>query len=110
MAGSRGARCYLWRVRRVPDRTNWLEGLGQTHGVDAVCVMGAGGAGLAAAQALKVRDPPFVVYEAGSGIGGNWRYANDSGLCSTYASLTTNVSRPTPPGTPPAVTRPSGVT
>ena len=42
--------------------------------VDAVCVIGAGGAGLAAAQALKARDVPFVVYEAGSGIGGNWRY------------------------------------
>jgi dimethylaniline monooxygenase (N-oxide forming) len=61
--------------------------------VDAVCVVGAGGAGLAAAQALKARDVPFVVYEAGSGIGGNWRYENDSGLCSAYASLTTNVSR-----------------
>jgi dimethylaniline monooxygenase (N-oxide forming) len=61
--------------------------------VDAVCVIGAGGAGLAAAQALRARDVPFVVYEAGSGIGGNWRYENDSGLCSAYASLTTNVSR-----------------
>jgi dimethylaniline monooxygenase (N-oxide forming) len=61
--------------------------------VDAVCVIGAGGAGLAAAQALKVRGVPFVVHEAGSGIGGNWRFENDSGLCSAYASLTTNVSR-----------------
>jgi dimethylaniline monooxygenase (N-oxide forming) len=61
--------------------------------VDAVCVIGAGGAGLATAQALRARDVPFVVYEAGSGIGGNWRYENDSGLCSAYASLTTNVSR-----------------
>jgi cation diffusion facilitator CzcD-associated flavoprotein CzcO len=56
-------------------------------------VVGAGGAGLAAAHALKARGVPFVVYEAGSGIGGNWRYENDSGLCSAYASLTTNVSR-----------------
>ncbi len=61
--------------------------------MDAVCVIGAGGAGLAAAQALKTRDVPFVVHEAGSGIGGNWRYENDSGLSSGYASLTTNVSR-----------------
>ena len=61
--------------------------------MNAVCVIGAGGAGLAAARALKARDLPFVVYEAGSGIGGNWRYENDSGLCSAYASLTTNVSR-----------------
>lgn len=61
--------------------------------MDPVCVIGAGSAGLAAAQALKARGLPFVVFEAGSGIGGNWRYENDSGLSSAYASLTTNVSR-----------------
>ena len=61
--------------------------------MDEVCVIGAGGAGLAAAQGLKARNVPFVVHEAGSGIGGNWRYENDSGLSSAYASLTTNVSR-----------------
>jgi glycine/D-amino acid oxidase-like deaminating enzyme len=61
--------------------------------VDSVCVIGAGGAGLAAAHALKARDLPFVVYESGSGIGGNWRYENDSGLSSAYASLIANTSR-----------------
>jgi dimethylaniline monooxygenase (N-oxide forming) len=61
--------------------------------VDSVCVIGAGGSGLAAAQALKARELPFVVHEAGSGIGGNWRYENDSGLSSGYASLIANTSR-----------------
>lgn len=61
--------------------------------MESVCVIGAGGAGLAAAQALKARGIPFVVHEAGSGLGGNWRYDNDSGRSSAYASLRTNVSR-----------------
>lgn len=61
--------------------------------MEPVCVVGAGGAGLAVAQALKARGVPFVVHEAGSGIGGNWRYDNDSGLGSAYDSLRTNVSR-----------------
>jgi len=63
------------------------------HASESVAVIGAGGAGLAAAQALKARGVPFTVLEAGSGVGGNWRYGNDSGLGSAYASLTTNVSR-----------------
>jgi dimethylaniline monooxygenase (N-oxide forming) len=33
------------------------------------------------------------VYEAGSGVGGNWRYANDSGFSSGYESLRANTSR-----------------
>jgi dimethylaniline monooxygenase (N-oxide forming) len=62
-------------------------------GEEAVCIVGAGGAGLAAAQALKARGLPFTVFEAGSGVGGNWRYENDSGRSSAYASLSANVSR-----------------
>ena len=46
-----------------------------------------------AAQALAARDIEFVVFEAGSGIGGNWRYMNDSGLASGYRSLRANTSR-----------------
>lgn len=61
--------------------------------MESVCVIGAGGAGLTVAQALNARGVPFVVHEAGSGIGGNWRYDNDSGMGSAYASLRTNVSR-----------------
>jgi dimethylaniline monooxygenase (N-oxide forming) len=58
--------------------------------VARVAVIGAGGAGLAAAQAPKARGVPFTVFEAGSGVGGNWRYDNDSGLASGYASLRSN--------------------
>ena len=45
-----------------------------------VGIVGAGGAGLAAAQAMQTRGVPYVVREAGPGLGGNWRYHNDSGL------------------------------
>ena len=58
-----------------------------------VAVIGAGSAGLAVAQALAARGLEFTVFEAGSGVGGNWRYENDSGRSSAYASLRTNVSR-----------------
>ena len=58
-----------------------------------VAVIGAGGAGLATAHALAARGVPFTVFEAGSGLGGNWRYDNDSGHGSAYQSLRTNVSR-----------------
>lgn len=60
---------------------------------ESIAVVGAGSAGLAAAQALKARGLPFTVFEAGSGVGGNWRYENDSGRSSAYASLRTNISR-----------------
>jgi len=61
--------------------------------VRRAAVVGAGGAGLAAAQALAARNVDFVVFEAGSGLGGNWRYGNDSGLSSGYQSLRANTSR-----------------
>ena len=59
-----------------------------------VGVIGAGGAGLAALRALSAaRHVSVVGYEQGSGVGGNWRYENDSGASAAYASLRTNVSR-----------------
>jgi len=58
-----------------------------------VAIIGAGSAGLAAAQALASRAVPFTVFEAGSGVGGNWRYENDSGLSSGYRSLRANTSK-----------------
>jgi flavin-binding monooxygenase-like protein len=59
----------------------------------SVSVIGAGGAGLAAMKALGARGIPFVGYEAGSDVGGTWRYENDGGSSAAYASLRTNVSR-----------------
>jgi hypothetical protein len=52
-----------------------------------VCVIGAGSSGLAACQALHTRGIPFDCFEAGSSVGGNWRYGNDNGMSSAYRSL-----------------------
>lgn len=57
---------------------------------DAV-VIGAGSTGLAVLRALGANA---VCVERGSDVGGLWRYENDNGLSSAYASLRTNVSRP----------------
>jgi thioredoxin reductase len=56
---------------------------------DEVCVIGAGGAGLAAAHALKARGIPFRVLEARGAIGGMWRH----GETHAYDSLESNTSR-----------------
>ncbi|MGH3587322.1 MAG: flavin-containing monooxygenase [Pseudonocardia sp.] len=58
-----------------------------------VCIIGAGSSGIAAAQVLDARGIPFDCYEAGSQIGGNWRYQNDNGMSSAYRSLHINTSR-----------------
>jgi flavin-binding monooxygenase-like protein len=58
-----------------------------------VCVIGAGSSGIAAAQVLQARGIEFDCYEAGSEVGGNWRYLNDNGMSSSYRSLHINTSR-----------------
>jgi dimethylaniline monooxygenase (N-oxide forming) len=60
---------------------------------DRVCVIGAGSSGMAACQVLDARGIPFDCFEKGSGVGGNWRYGNDNGMSSAYASLFINTSR-----------------
>src|ERR1700704_7125183 len=57
------------------------------------CVIGSGMSGLAAVDALTRTGCEVTCYEAGSAIGGMWRYENDSGLSAAYASLETNTSR-----------------
>src|SRR5262249_61646262 len=58
-----------------------------------VAVLGAGSSGLAALKALRERGLAVEGFERGSDVGGLWRYENDNGLSSAYASLRTNVSR-----------------
>jgi dimethylaniline monooxygenase (N-oxide forming) len=56
---------------------------------DEVCVIGAGGAGLATAHALQSCGIPFRVLEARDGIGGMWRH----GETFAYDNLESNTSR-----------------
>ena len=58
-----------------------------------VCIIGAGSSGITAAQVLQARGLDFDCYEAGSEVGGNWRYLNDNGMSSSYRSLHINTSR-----------------
>src|SRR2546423_10987719 len=57
-----------------------------------VCMIGAGAAGIAAAAAISRAGISFDWFEAGSQLGGIWRYGNDNGS-SVYASLVTNTSQ-----------------
>ncbi|MGH2831968.1 MAG: flavin-containing monooxygenase [Solirubrobacteraceae bacterium] len=58
-----------------------------------VCVIGAGTSGLAAIRELMCAGHEVHAYEAGSAVGGMWRYENDNGLSGAYQSLTANTSR-----------------
>jgi dimethylaniline monooxygenase (N-oxide forming) len=61
--------------------------------MDRVCVIGAGSSGIAACQVLGERGIDYDCFEAGSQVGGNWRYLNDNGMSSAYRSLHINTSR-----------------
>ena len=58
-----------------------------------VAVIGAGSSGLAVLHALHRHGVAVACFERGSDVGGLWRYQNDNGLSSAYASLRANVSR-----------------
>jgi hypothetical protein len=60
---------------------------------DKVCIVGAGSSGIAAVKVLAGRGIGVDCFEAGSGVGGNWRYENDNGMSSAYASLHINTSK-----------------
>jgi dimethylaniline monooxygenase (N-oxide forming) len=64
----------------------------QTMKANKVCIIGAGAAGIATANALARTGLAFDWFELGSKLGGIWRYGNDSGS-SVYASLITNTSQ-----------------
>ncbi|MGL4575812.1 MAG: NAD(P)-binding protein, partial [Burkholderiaceae bacterium] len=49
-----------------------------------VCVIGAGPSGLAAAKAALDAGLSLTVFEAGTGLGGNWRFSEDVGHSSVF--------------------------
>ncbi|MBO6836336.1 MAG: NAD(P)-binding protein, partial [Alphaproteobacteria bacterium] len=51
-----------------------------------VCIIGAGSSGVTVAKSLIERGIEPDIFEKGSDIGGMWRYRNDNGLSSCYAS------------------------
>lgn len=59
-----------------------------------ICIVGAGSSGVTVAKALKEAGLAFDIFEKGSDIGGMWRYENDNGQSSCYASLHIDTSRP----------------
>src|SRR6185437_14892633 len=61
--------------------------------MDRACIIGAGSSGIASCQVLHARGIPYDCFEAGSQVGGNWRYQNDNQLSSAYRSLHINTSR-----------------
>ena len=60
---------------------------------DKVCIIGAGPSGIAAAKIFHEQSIPFDCFEMGSGVGGLWRYNNDTDRSPAYRSLHTNTSR-----------------
>jgi cation diffusion facilitator CzcD-associated flavoprotein CzcO len=60
----------------------------------STCIIGAGSTGVTVAKSLKQLGESFDIYEKGSQIGGMWRYENDNGQSSCYASLHIDTSRP----------------
>jgi len=59
-----------------------------------ICIIGAGSSGVTVAKSLKEKGLAFDIFEKGSDIGGMWRYQNDNGQSSCYASLHIDTSSP----------------
>jgi dimethylaniline monooxygenase (N-oxide forming) len=70
-----------------------LQAKRDIHPLPDICIIGAGSSGVTVAKALHERGVAFDCFEKGSGIGGMWRYENDSGMSSAYASLHIDTSR-----------------
>jgi cation diffusion facilitator CzcD-associated flavoprotein CzcO len=60
---------------------------------ETVCIIGAGISGLTAAKACCDRGLPYHQFEAGSAVGGLWRYENDNGRAAAYRTLHINSSK-----------------
>jgi dimethylaniline monooxygenase (N-oxide forming) len=77
----------------VLDQLTDQQAGSQPRSIPEICVIGAGSSGVTVAKALHQRGVAFDCFEKGSDIGGMWRYENDSGLSSAYASLHIDTSR-----------------
>ena len=80
--------CLLMRLGRSGVRHPEQPG-----DAEKVCIIGAGSSGIASCQVLQARGIPYDCFEAGSQVGGNWRYLNDNQMSSAYRSLHINTSR-----------------
>lgn len=58
-----------------------------------VCIIGAGGSGLALAKTLYQAGVPFDCFEKSDRVGGLWVFKNKSGMSGAYRSLHANTSR-----------------
>ncbi|TGK27919.1 NAD(P)/FAD-dependent oxidoreductase [Leptospira gomenensis] len=58
-----------------------------------VCVIGAGSSGITVCKSLQDKGIEFDCYEAGSEVGGNWRFGNDNKMSNIYKSLHINTHR-----------------
>lgn len=58
-----------------------------------VCIIGAGGSGLALAKTLYHAGVPFDCFEKSDRVGGLWVFKNKSGMSAAYRSLHANTSR-----------------
>jgi hypothetical protein len=61
--------------------------------VSEVAIIGAGSSGVTVAKSLRQAGVAFDMFEKGSQLGGMWRYGNDNGQSSCYASLHIDTSR-----------------
>jgi dimethylaniline monooxygenase (N-oxide forming) len=98
LAASVGSLLWVGRRRRTgtrldPPHPGETDDGGTDNGTDRVCVIGAGSSGIASCQVLHARGIPYDCFEAGSQVGGNWRYLNDNQMSSAYRSLHINTSR-----------------
>ncbi|MBV8999436.1 MAG: NAD(P)-binding domain-containing protein, partial [Solirubrobacterales bacterium] len=62
-------------------------------GLPSACVIGAGSSGLAVLKVLAEQGIPVDCFERSDRVGGNWVFANKTGMSSAYRSLHTNTSR-----------------
>lgn len=58
-----------------------------------VCVIGAGISGLTARKILSDYGIPFVTYDSGDRVGGNWAFKNSNSYSSAYRSVHIDTSK-----------------